>query len=174
MKRALGLILWVMTTTAIQAEPIPEEERAALGAAMAEYFANQLRSEMALDDAQVAAIVPLVQQMERERSQLRRERAAAIRALRQAFRDGADEAELRIKLEAVDAFELRQLERQRELQAEIDSHLGVREQVQFRFFSQRFRRRIQERISEIRDRVGDRIEQRRQRLRRKFGAGGGG
>lgn len=165
--RLIGTMLLSMTLSTTWAQD-ERNDGSAIGEAMAEYFGNALKSELGLSDEQVEAILPLVREMERERARIRRERGAALRELRQAVRGGSDEARLQELLERAESYELRDLERRRELQARIDSHLGVRERIQFRFFSQRFRQRIQERISEIRgDRPAERPFGKGKRLRQR-------
>jgi hypothetical protein len=106
--------------------------------------------ELALSDEQMERIVPKIEQIEALRTEGRKERAGALRQLRQGLAQGAGDEELQTVLDRLDAIEVDQRRQERQLVAEVDARLTVRQRVQFRFFTQRFRRELQRRIQQLR------------------------
>ena len=121
-----------------------------LRAAMMRFFSNGLSRELGLSDEQLAAVMPHVREMERTRSAFRAEKLRLLREVQQAYRGGGTDEQLRGLLEAYSDLEQRADAEKRRLQAAVDAELSVRQQVEFRFFSQRFRRRLEQRIREMR------------------------
>jgi hypothetical protein len=120
------------------------------------HFQNRLRAELRLRDEQFAAVWPKVEQLEDERRAFRRERAQTLRRLRRGYQGGAGDAELQTLLDSLNDLDDRQRARERELMAQVDAELTVRQRVELRFFVTRFRRQLQQRIETIRRERGGR------------------
>lgn len=127
-------------------EPEPEEVRAAIK----QFFERRMREELALTDAQTAAMRPLVAEIEQSRSATHRERASTVRALREGLRNGAGDEELQGLLGRLDRIQDEERARERSVMARVDEQLTVRQRVQFRFFIEAFRRGMERRIREWR------------------------
>jgi hypothetical protein len=150
----LGLTLFL---TAIPApaqapprEPAPGRDDPELREALFRYFETRLRVDVGLTDEQVAEVVPRVRAMERERARSLRERRAASMALRRAYREGADDAELESLLNRVEEIERRMRAEIDRLMGEIDTSLTVRQRVEFRAFLHRFRQDVRDRVQKLR------------------------
>ena len=77
-----------------------------------------------------------------------------VRLLQRGLREGASDVELAEQLELLERIEERHRTGERSIRTRIDAQLTVRQQVQFRFFTERFRRELQRRIQQMRDRRG--------------------
>jgi hypothetical protein len=128
------------------AGPIDEE----LGQAIRQHFLTRLRAELALTDEQMAAVTPLVEELEEVRSRLRRDKIDTVRALNHGMEEGAGDAELQGLLDRLDAIEQERRAAEASVMARVDEQLTVRQRVQFRFYTERFRRNLERRIEDIR------------------------
>jgi hypothetical protein len=148
-------------------EPPDSEDpasRSELREAMRRFYENRLRQELQLSDDKMAEILPNVDELERLRQEFNRDRSETARSLQRGLREGATDAEMAELLETLESTEERHRIAEREVRTRIDAQLTVRQQVQFRFFTERFRQELQRRIQQMRDRRGsdrDRPEGRR-------------
>jgi hypothetical protein len=117
---------------------------------MRRFFADRLRAELDLTDAQVEQAMPRLQALERERSAVRREKVETLRLLRRGVESGASDDALQELLGRLDAADRKQLELKERLFADIDSALSVRQRVRLRFFMERFPRMLREKIEDLR------------------------
>lgn len=118
--------------------------------AMRRYFHNRLRSELGLTDEQVQKIVPKVERIEQTKTETARRRRETVRLLQRGLRDGATDSRLQELLDRWHRGDREQQELEREILAEIDAELTVRQRVQLRFFIDSFRRQIARRVQELR------------------------
>lgn len=118
--------------------------------AMRRYFHNRLRSELGLTDEQVQKIVPKVERIEQTKAETARRRRETVRLLQRGLRSGAADSRLQELLDRWHRSEREQQELEREILAEIDAELTVRQRVQLRFFIDSFRRQIARRVQELR------------------------
>ena len=158
------VLIWILLPTVPAQDGGEEDTDVAteeLVAAMQRFFANGLRSELALSDAQMEQILPKIEEVTKRRTQAHRERAQIVRRLNQGLREGATDVELRGLLDELDRLEAEAQELERSARAEIDGMLTVRQSVKYRFFAQRFRQEMNRRIQDMRGRRGMGRDQRR-------------
>ena len=163
--RRTSMILWAILVLTIAPAPWaqqPEESPGSRDAgspselreAMRRFYENRLRQELQLSDEKMAEILPNVAELERLREDFNRERGETVRLLQRGLREGASDVELAEQLELLERIEERHRTGERSIRTRIDAQLTVRQQVQFRFFTERFRRELQRRIQQMRDRRG--------------------
>jgi hypothetical protein len=143
----LLLILVLAAPALAQAPPAPAapnaprpEER------LRRLFAERLRQELQLTDAQAAEVVPRIEAIERVRREGRREKLQSARELRVALREGAPDAEIDKILARVDASEVKRESEVRARMKEVDAALSARQRAELRFFVAKFRREVERRI----------------------------
>lgn len=139
----------------------PEPQAAAadeeLGQAIRNHYLTRLRSELSLTDEQMNAVTPLVEQIERTRARLRRERGQTAKSLQQGMEKGASDVQLQGLLDHLEAIDEEQRVTEASVLVQIDELLTVRQRVQFRFYTERFRRNLERRINDLqRERRGGR------------------
>jgi hypothetical protein len=128
---------------------------------MRRLFAARLRSDVGLDDAQVAAVLPQIESLERSRAQAARQRRVLVRELRHGLADGMPDAELQSRLDALDRIGQDGERAARATLADVDRALSVPQRVRLRFLLVQFRREMMRRVDEIRQ--GDGSAPRRSR-----------
>lgn len=114
-------------------------------------LAARVRAELSLTDAQVDALMPRIEALERARAEARRERIGLVRDLRRGVARGASDAELQALLDRLDALPAREDAATRAALAEIDKGLSVRQRVGLRFALARFRSEVGRRVEELRE-----------------------
>jgi Spy/CpxP family protein refolding chaperone len=148
-----ALLICLVAAGAVAAQDAPDADappsNEEIRAAMQEYFQSRLRADLGLTDAQVDAIMPRIQALERSKNEMRRKRMETVRRLRRSVERGAPDAELERLLEQLDAIEWDQRVSERDALAEIDGELTARQRVRLRFFMPRFRREMNERVREL-------------------------
>lgn len=113
-------------------------------------FAARLKADVGLDDAQIRAVLPKIETLERERGRIQRERLGVARELRRGLATGMADAELQRRLDALDGFG-RQIERATSAAlSKIDADLTVPQRVRLRFLMVRFRAEMLRRIRDLR------------------------
>jgi hypothetical protein len=137
----LLLILTLAAPALAQAPEAPRPEER-----LRKLFAERLRQELQLTDAQAAEVVPRIEAIERVRREGRREKAMSARDLRIALRDGAPDAEIDKLLARVDAAEVKRESEVRARMKEVDAALSSRQRAELRFFVAKFRREVERRI----------------------------
>jgi Spy/CpxP family protein refolding chaperone len=147
---SLLLVVCPAAVGAIAAEGEATPGRGELQREMRRFFADRLRAELDLTDEQVEQVMPRLQESERERAEVRREKVETLRRLRRGVESGASDDELQELLERLDAADRRQLELKEQLFDEIDRSLSVRQRVRLRFFVERFPRMLREKIEDLR------------------------
>jgi len=133
-------------TQDLEQAPVDEE----LGQAIREHFLSRLRAELGLTDEQMRSVTPLVEELERVRTRLRREKIRTVRALQRGMEEGAGDAELQRLLDHLEAVETERLGAEASVMVRVDEQLTVRQRVQFRFYAERFRRNLERRIDDLR------------------------
>lgn len=158
------LVLSAAVLPLVAQTEMPEGDTSELGELqreMRKYFADRLRAELNLTDEQVQKIMPKVQELERERGAMKRERGMAMRQLRRGVEQGASDTELQELLDRYDGTDREQLELKERLFSDIDSELSVRQRVRMRFLVEAFPRMMREKIQDLRGGPSGRGEQRR-------------
>jgi len=117
---------------------------------MRKVFAARLRRDVGLDDAQVRAVVPKIEAMERERGQLLRDRLRLLRELRRDLDAGAPDAELARRLDRIDRASQDADRVARAGLAEIDRSLTVPQRARLRLLLVHFRDEMTRRIQDVR------------------------
>jgi hypothetical protein len=132
------------------------DARQPVGAQMRRLFAVRLKTDVGLDDAQVGAVLPRVESLERQRVRWLGERRVLLRELRRGLEAGMPDAELQRRLHALDRIGSESERETRETLAAIDRDLNVPQRVRLRFLLTRFRQEISHRVQEFRrDGAGD-------------------
>jgi hypothetical protein len=125
-------------------------DRGAIAERMRGLFAARLKRDVGLDDAQIQAVLPRVEALERERARIQRERGATLRGLRQGLDAGVSDKELQERLDRLDRL-AGELERATwDGLHGIDALLTVPQRVRIRFLLVRFRAEMAERIRQLR------------------------
>jgi hypothetical protein len=103
---------------------------------------EQARTALQLSAAQQRQFEPRMTRLQNVRRRLQRERQRLVNELAAATRDSgsSDEASLRERLRALEAFRGRADERLREVVAAVDQVLSVEQQARFRVFERRMER----------------------------------
>jgi hypothetical protein len=125
-------------------------DRGAIAERMRGLFAARLKRDVGLDDAQIQAVVPRVEALERERAGIQRERGATLRGLRQGLDGGVSDKALQERLDRLDRLAGELLRANEKGLQEIDALLTVPQRVRIRFLLVRFRAEMAERIRELR------------------------
>ena len=144
------VIVPVLICLAFPALTVAQDKQ--LGEAVFEHISRVLRTELALDDEQTATVMPLLREQAQLRTELRKERMKAARALRRALAEGASDQNLQQQLDRMDEFEQQGFRRQRELQRRIDGPLNTTQRIKLRFAAERIRREVQDRLRDVRER----------------------
>ncbi|NIM01602.1 MAG: hypothetical protein GTN89_12305 [Acidobacteria bacterium] len=138
------------------------ERRLEIEERIRERFTSMLRSELALSDEQAETVLPLMSDLEDFKREIRRERHAAVRALRTGMQEGASDDELQAALDDLDRIEDDLRSAERSAMVKIDGELNTRQRVKLRFFVHEFRRSIERRLTER----AERMERHRERPER--------
>ena len=131
-------------------DPEPARVTTDVDRAIREHFLTRLRAELGLTDEQMKAVTPLVEEIERVRTRLRKDRVRTVRALHRGMEEGAGDAELQQLLDHLEAIEEEQRGVEASVMVRVDEQLTVRQRVQFRFYAERFRRNLERRIEDLR------------------------
>lgn len=166
MRRALIAMLSLAALPVLAANDGGDSPR--IGERLRRVFADRLRAEIAMTDEQAGVVLPKLEEVERARTKARREKLAIALDLRRGLRDGAADDELASLLSRFDAVDLRQEKEVRELLAEAEAPLTVRQRVELRFFLVRFKAEVERRLRGGAD-PGE--ERPRDRLRRRLESG---
>lgn len=129
------------------------ERRLEIEERIRERFTSMLRAELALSDEQAETVLPLMSDLEELKGEIRRERHAAVRALRTGMQEGASDGELQAALDDLDRIEDDLRSAERSAMVKIDGELNTRQRVKLRFFVQEFRRSIERRLTERAERM---------------------
>lgn len=145
MKPIVRLVL-ILTLAAPALAQAPASDAPRAEERLRRLFAERLRQELQLTDAQAAEVVPKIEAIERVRREGRREKLQSARELRVALRDGAADAEIDRILARVDAAEVKRESEVRARMKEVDAALSARQRAELRFFVGSFRREVERRI----------------------------
>ncbi|HEX6853016.1 MAG TPA: hypothetical protein VF139_16595 [Candidatus Polarisedimenticolaceae bacterium] len=140
------LVMLLLAAPALAQDQAPPAETPRPGERLRKVFAERLRQELQLTDAQAAEVVPKIEAIERIRREGRREKAVSARELRTALRVGAPDAEIDKILARVDASEVERESEVRARMKEVDAALSSRQRAELRFFVAKFRREVDRRI----------------------------
>ena len=153
-KRAtvFGAFLLVFVAASPLAAQQSDERRKEIAERIQERFTSLLRSELALSDEQAEVVLPQMEELERMKTEMGRERRETSRALRRGMEGGASDAELQELLDRLERNEEGLRVAERSALAKIDAELNTRQRVKLRFFVQQFRSQIRERLSRRVDR----------------------
>lgn len=133
-----------------------DDARQPVGVQMRRIFAVRLKTDVGLDDAQVGAVLPRVESLERQRVRWLAQRRVLLRELRGGLEAGMPDTELQRRLDALDRIGSDSERETRETLAAIDRDLEVAQRVRLRFLLARFRQEISHRVQEFRrDGAGD-------------------
>lgn len=123
-----------------------DDARHPVVAQMRRVFAARLKSDVGLDDAQVATVLPKIVALEQGRTGANRQRARLLRDLRAGLAGGMSDPELQRRLNDLDRI-AQDLERStRAAFGDIDRDLSVPQRVRLRFLVVDFRREVTRRI----------------------------
>ena len=158
LKVAVALALVAVQAAAVRAQsgPAPppagddrDEARRPVAAQMRRVFAARLKSDVGLDDAQVAAVLPKIVALENDRTRANRDRILLLRDLRAGLAGGMSDPELQQRLNDLDRI-AQDLERStRAALGDIDRDLSVPQRVRLRFLIVDFRREVTRRIRDF-------------------------
>ena len=126
------------------------DARQPVGAQMRRLFAVRLKTDVGLDDAQVGAVLPRVESLERQRARWLAQRRVLLRELRRGLETGMPDAELQRRLDALDRIGSESERETRDTLTAIDRELNVPQRVRMRFLMAHFRQEISHRVQEFR------------------------
>lgn len=127
----------------------PEASRRPVAAQMRRLFAARLATDVGLDDAQIASVLPQVESLERSRARSQRERLGLLRELRRGLATGMSDVDLQRRLDSLDRLGQESERATRAALAEIDRGLTVPERVRLRFLMAQFRQEMTRRMKEF-------------------------
>jgi len=155
----LAATLAAPLSPAIAQEQAPPVTDAAAGdpelrRALSDYLERRLRADIGLTDEQAATVLPKLEEMQGVQTRVRRDKRTTMQELRRLYEGGATDVELQEGLERLDAIDDGLRSETRQLMAEIDGALTVRQRVGFRFFLIQVREDVQNRMRQMRNRPG--------------------
>jgi cell division protein FtsX len=122
--------------------------------ALSNYLERRLRTDIGLTDEQAATVLPKLEAMQGVQTRVRRDKRTTMQDLRRMYEGGATDAELQEALTRLDAIDDGLRNEIRQLMAEIDGALTVRQRVGFRFFLVQVREDVQNRMRQMRNLPG--------------------
>jgi len=144
MRTAIVTLALVAAPARADAPPEPS-----VAGQMYRLFAARLQSDVGLDEAQVAAVLPRIESLERTRVQAGRERRRLVRELRRGLAEGMTDADLQRRLDTLDRIGQETERTVRATLTEVDRDLTVPQRVRLRFLMVRFRDEMVRRVEEF-------------------------
>jgi hypothetical protein len=141
--------------------PASAQEQRPVADEMRRLFAARLKADVGLDDAQVSAVLPKIEALERARRETGRERRRIVRELRRGLETGMSDSDLQTRLDTLDRLGQDGERATRAAIDDIDRSLTVPQRVRLRFLLVQFREEMRRSVESFRQ--GDSGGQRHQR-----------
>jgi HEAT repeat protein len=130
---------------------VSAQEQRPVAEQMRRLFAARLKADVGLDDAQVAAVLPKIESLERARLETARQRRRLVRELRHGLESGMSDTDLQERLGALDRLGQDGERLTRAALEDVDRDLTVPQRVRVRFLLVQFRDEMRLRVESLRE-----------------------
>ena len=155
---ALGFLVAGTSIAMAAPGPRPGDPRSAAAEELRETFQlvmlSRLKRELQMSPEQEAAVLPLLDEMEQSRQEMRYQRHRAMYDLRRLLHANADDDPIEARLREARAARRDFENRRQQIEEEIAAHLSPHQQARLLVFMQEFSRRLRHQLQQIRRQGG--------------------
>ncbi len=155
---ALGALVLASPVATAAPAPRPGDPNSEAAEELRETFQlvmlSRLKRELQMSPEQEAAVLPLLDEMEQSRQEMRYQRHRAMYDLRRLLHADADDDQIETRLREARAARRAFENKRQQIDEEIAAHLSPHQQAQLLVFMQEFSRRLRHQLQQIRRQGG--------------------